>query len=420
MASLPKQLLLIALSFTITTSVFSSVWAQGYQLRPEPAVHHFALVVDRSGSMQGAPLQQAIAGAQLFVEQLRPGDRAAVVAFDDRVSVAARMTDNRLTLHNALGSIVAGGNTALYDAIVKAASTVLAEDGARIIVFLTDGSDTSSLYKLGDIRSLGLSEGIFLFGIGLGGVDTAALAELTAATGGRLLVTPRADQLRELYSRVLSDYYQTHARQMAETGSFAIRSLPSGRQVRFGGRIAGRTPLKLDNVAVGDHAVEVLFDRGSWDCTAPARTGHRTYIDARESDLGFDLWVTSRPHGAVVFLDSSYVGTTSLDLVDTGVPGWGQTVKDAPGQLRIPLVPRGDHLLRLVAMPDIDFGPEQEAEFLFDMGQRERVLQVEIMRHRVLVDDGTVLKQSDGERMQEQMRQLDDELDMGEDPLEDL
>ena len=416
------RLSLLAMVLGLLTLQASAVEAQNcYTLRPEPLTHNFVLVIDRSGSMDGVPLQQAIAGAQHFVGQLRSGDRAAVIAFDNRVSVLADMTTDRLSLHSTIGGITSGGATALYDAIVRAAGLVLAQDGPRIVVFLTDGSDTGSQYSLQDIASLGLSEGIFIYGIGLGGVDGDALAALTQATGGTMELTGNPNSLSNLYQKVLLNYYQNFAAQKPQTGAYAIRSLPSGRQVRFAGESIGRTPLKIDNVPPGDYPLEVVFDRGTWNCSAPAQSGYRTLVDAREDDLGFDLWVASRPHGAVVFLDGTYVGTTSLDIVDTENSAWGQTVKQTPTQLRIPLVPRGPHVLRLVAMPDIDFGPEQQINFEFDMGGKERALQIDIFTRRILVDDGTVIQQSSGERIREQEQQLDEELDMGDDdPFKDL
>ena len=40
------------------------------------------LVIDRSGSMSGAPMDQACAAAELVVRRLRPRDRVNVIAFD--------------------------------------------------------------------------------------------------------------------------------------------------------------------------------------------------------------------------------------------------------------------------------------------------------------------------------------------------
>ncbi len=381
-----------------------------YVLRPEPQQHNFALVIDRSGSMAGVPLQQAIAGAQFFVDHLEASDRAAVIAFDTKVKQLTGMTADRAELKQAIGTIGAGEATALYDAIVRAVNVVLSQQGARIIVFLTDGADTGSLYTLPEIASLGLSEGIFIYGIGLGQIDAPALLNLTQATGGSLELTSDPHSLTDLYQRVLTGYYRDFGDKMAQTGAYAIRSLPAGREVRLVGKSLGRTPVKVDNVPPGEYPLEIVFKRGTWRCQAPAQSGYRTVVDAREDQVGFDLWIASQPHEAVVFLDGNYVGTTSSSIVDTDSRKWGKKVKQDPAQLRVPLVPAGPHSVRLVALPDFDFGPEQQIAFAFDMTGRERVLQVDILSRRILVDDGTVMQKSLGEQVEEQMQELDRDL----------
>src|SRR5262245_53769147 len=53
---------------------------------------HLALVLDRSGSMSGEPLEEAKRCARHIVDSLAPGDRAAIVAFDDEIESVAPLT----------------------------------------------------------------------------------------------------------------------------------------------------------------------------------------------------------------------------------------------------------------------------------------------------------------------------------------
>jgi hypothetical protein len=123
----------------------------------------------------------------------------------------------------------------------------------------------------------------------------------------------------------------------------------------------------------------------------------------------------------MVFVDGTYVGATSLEPLDTDDKNWGKRVKKNPAHLRIPRMPRGRHVMRLVALPEVDFGPEQRIEFSYDMGGKERVLLVSILNGRVQVDDGTVVEQSGGERVRQQMEELDKETGSGdEDPFKNL
>ena len=61
------------------------------------------------------------------------------------------------------------------------------------------------------------------------------------------------------------------------------------------GSIKGKTPIKIDGLVIKNYDVQVQFTKGTWQCNVNAIKGHRTIIDARESDLGYDLFITSIP-----------------------------------------------------------------------------------------------------------------------------
>ena len=69
------------------------------------------LVIDTSGSMEGAPMASAIAAAQSFVDQARAEDRIAIVTFADAVQVLSGFTNNKQALNAALAGLVAAGET---------------------------------------------------------------------------------------------------------------------------------------------------------------------------------------------------------------------------------------------------------------------------------------------------------------------
>jgi Ca-activated chloride channel family protein len=78
--------------------------------------YHLALVIDRSGSMSGAPIREAVRCARHIVDRLDPADQAALVVFDDRVKtlVPAEPVGDRKALHTALSRIHEGGSTNLH------------------------------------------------------------------------------------------------------------------------------------------------------------------------------------------------------------------------------------------------------------------------------------------------------------------
>ncbi len=81
-----------------------------------PALN-IGIALDRSGSMGGAPLEQAKDAASLLVRQLVPDDRVSIVAFDDVTEVSTpclTVGSQADTILKRLSQIGARGSTALY------------------------------------------------------------------------------------------------------------------------------------------------------------------------------------------------------------------------------------------------------------------------------------------------------------------
>jgi Ca-activated chloride channel family protein len=105
---------------------------------------HLALVLDRSGSMSGEPLVQAMRCARHMIEQLGACDRVAVYAFDDEIEQMAPLTHctSLPALRAAIDSIEPGGSTNLHGGWRAGAdelTTKLAGTDVHRVILLSDG-----------------------------------------------------------------------------------------------------------------------------------------------------------------------------------------------------------------------------------------------------------------------------------------
>jgi len=105
---------------------------------------NLCLVIDRSGSMAGAKLEQTIASAKFVVERLAPTDILSVVQFDERLKVVIPPgpVADRAHLCRRLDGIHAGGQTNLSGGWLRGAACVREKKTAEHInrvLLLTDG-----------------------------------------------------------------------------------------------------------------------------------------------------------------------------------------------------------------------------------------------------------------------------------------
>jgi VWFA-related protein len=104
------------------------------------------LVIDLSGSTRDV-LKLIRAAALRFVDAARPSDRIGVIAFAGQATVVSRLTLDRRSLHERIGTMdTAAGDTKLYDAVDFAANQSQKEAKNRrrtAIILMSDGLDGS-------------------------------------------------------------------------------------------------------------------------------------------------------------------------------------------------------------------------------------------------------------------------------------
>lgn len=107
--------------------------------------YHLSLVIDRSGSMAGAPLFEAVRCAKHIIDRLQPTDVASLVAFDHHVKTLApaHPVGDRKELYVALSRIHEGGSTNLHGGWLEGMQTILpaaSESALARVILLSDGN----------------------------------------------------------------------------------------------------------------------------------------------------------------------------------------------------------------------------------------------------------------------------------------
>jgi Ca-activated chloride channel family protein len=175
------------------------------------------LVVDTSGSMEGAKLQAAKSALKSFLAQIRGDrDRVGVIEFGSELkdySLLAVLDDpTRQRLEQMIDRMEASGGTALIDATYAGVATLQQEnqpEAINAVVVMTDGLENQSTRNLYDLQALVRSTPslpIVIFTIGFGNdVDATMLSEMARLGGGQFRRADEAD-IEELY-RIISTYF---------------------------------------------------------------------------------------------------------------------------------------------------------------------------------------------------------------------
>jgi Ca-activated chloride channel family protein len=186
------------------------------------------LLLDMSNSVINQ-YPRILSSAQEFVDHLLPADRVRIGTFGREVSLSPLLTGDKQILRRILDEEVwPGGATPLWRAADAGMTSLSSETGRRVVLFLTDGSDSGKDYncaalvfdphgRIGpcpdrdSVRKHALSEEFMLYGIGLEhtGLD-ASLTALTNETGGGHFEVKSGDDLSATFLRVADELHHQY------------------------------------------------------------------------------------------------------------------------------------------------------------------------------------------------------------------
>ena len=170
-----------------------------------------ALVIDRSGSMEGRPLTEARRCAEYVVGKLRPKDTASLVQFDNRVQrlwPAVPLGDGA-PLRAAIAAIHSGGNTHLHGGWREGAETLadVPGTGLKRVILLSDGQANEGLTDAAAIAAQcaeWAARGVTTSTYGLGnGFNEELMVAMGRAGGGNHYYGDTAEDLTDPFQQEL-------------------------------------------------------------------------------------------------------------------------------------------------------------------------------------------------------------------------
>ena len=188
-------------------------------------------LLDLSGSVQGAPLEQLKEGVTALVDALGPEDRAALLTFASRVELQSGLTGDRDRLRQLVRGMKAGGSTSVFDAVFAGLSLRESDDNRALLILFSDGKDTSSWIPARKVIDIARRTDVVIYPVTIrmivgplmmyGRPVRAAdvmkqepsyrfLDTLADDTGGRLVYAGSEAALRKTFLDVLAEFRQRY------------------------------------------------------------------------------------------------------------------------------------------------------------------------------------------------------------------
>lgn len=184
---------------------------------------NLCLVIDRSGSMEGPPLEYVKQACSFVVDMLGPNDVLSIVTFEETVDVLMppQRVTNKQPIKDGIQRLMPGNTTNLYDGLALAAQQVsgITDPGrATRLVVLTDGDPTAGIKDFsalvahaGEIKQRGITCTFLGFGPDY---NEELLAAMAKRAGGNYYYIPRPELIPEVFRTELDKLMTSVARNL--------------------------------------------------------------------------------------------------------------------------------------------------------------------------------------------------------------
>jgi Ca-activated chloride channel homolog len=171
-----------------------------------------AVVIDRSGSMSGEPLHEALRCAEYIAKGLQRADLLAVVLYDDEVQtpVSLRPGGDAEAIRLALAGVESGGCTALFDGWEAGAKVLEGGEAGSLsrVILLSDGQANRGLCTQAEIEkhcAAWAARGVSTTTVGLGrNFNEDLMIGMARAGSGQQYYGQRAEDLYDAFDEELA------------------------------------------------------------------------------------------------------------------------------------------------------------------------------------------------------------------------
>ncbi|MBN2243923.1 MAG: VWA domain-containing protein [Acidobacteria bacterium] len=179
------------------------------------------LVLDMSGSVAGRLIDDLKKAGFALLDELRKGERAALITFDHAVTLNSTLTPDLESVRRALDRTRSRsyGKTSLIDA--GYAGLIHAESKADqpLIIVFSDGLDTSSWLTDDMVLESARRSNAIIYAVSVGRLpDRKFLRELTQSTGGFLVEIESTLDLGAVFVDILEEFRQRYLLTYVPTG----------------------------------------------------------------------------------------------------------------------------------------------------------------------------------------------------------
>lgn len=185
---------------------------------------NLVVVLDRSGSMEGAKLHRAREAAVQALRQLGPNDIFSLVTYESEIQtvIPATKVRNLKDAESRIYAITSAGSTALYGGVAQGASELrkhLTGEYFHRVVLLSDGRANVGPQSPSELGRLGVAlskENISVSTVGLGDdYNEDLMTQLSSKSDGNTYYVQESAELPELFAKELGDVLNIAARNLA-------------------------------------------------------------------------------------------------------------------------------------------------------------------------------------------------------------